>query len=123
MKVITSIEELQSLRKELSGPVGFVPTMGALHEGHISLIKKARVENEIVIVSIFVNPTQFLANEDLDKYPRRDAADKKICELCKVDYVFMPDINTMYQGDDEVLIKAPKIASFILERRKKTRSL
>ena len=60
-----------------------------------------------------------MANEDLDKYPRRDAADKKICELCKVDYLFMPDINSMYQGEDEVLIKAPKIASFILEGQKR----
>lgn len=119
MKVITTIEELQELRKDINSSVGFVPTMGALHEGHISLIKKARVENETVIVSIFVNPTQFLANEDLDKYPRRDAADKKICELCKVDYLFMPDISTIYQGDDEVLIKAPKIASFILEGEKR----
>ena len=119
MKVITSIEELQDLRKTLNNSIGFVPTMGALHQGHISLIKKARAENETVIVSIFVNPTQFLANEDLDKYTKRDAADKKICELCKVDYLFMPDINSMYQGDDEVLIKAPKIASFILEGQKR----
>jgi pantoate--beta-alanine ligase len=119
LKIINTIEELQDIRKELTGTIGFVPTMGALHEGHISLIKNARANNDTVIVSIFVNPTQFLANEDLDKYPRRDAADKKICELCKVDYLFMPDVNTMYQGDDEVLIKAPKISSFILEGEKR----
>ncbi|WP_419766112.1 MAG: pantoate--beta-alanine ligase [Arcobacter sp.] len=119
MKIINTIEELQTIRKELSGTIGFVPTMGALHEGHISLIKNAREDNDIVIVSIFVNPTQFSVNEDLDKYPRRDAADKKICELCKVDYLFMPEINTMYKCDDEVLIKAPKISSFILEGEKR----
>lgn len=119
MKIINTIEELQTIRKELNGTIGFVPTMGALHEGHISLIKNARANNEIVIVSIFVNPTQFLVNEDLDKYPRRDAADKKICELCKVDYLFMPEVSTMYQGDDEVLIKAPKISSYILEGEKR----
>lgn len=119
MKIINTIEELQSLRKEITGTVGFVPTMGALHEGHISLIKNARANNDIVIVSIFLNPTQFLANEDLDKYPKRDAADKKICELCKVDYLFMPEVATMYQGDDEVLIKAPKISSYILEGEKR----
>ena len=115
MKIITTIEELQTVRKTLQGSVGFVPTMGALHDGHISLIKQARANNDIVIVSIFVNPTQFLAGEDLDQYPRRDEADKKICQLCGVDYIFMPQIDSMYQGQDEVLIKAPKIASYLLE--------
>lgn len=119
MQVIKTIEELQTIRKTLPNSVGFVPTMGALHDGHISLIKKARLENEIVIVSIFVNPTQFLAHEDLDKYPKKDEADKRICELCKVDYLFMPEIKTMYQGEDEVLIKAPKIASYVLEGEKR----
>ena len=119
MKIINTIEELQAIRKELNGSIGFVPSMGALHDGHISLIKNARANNDIVVVSIFVNPTQFLAHEDFDKYPKRDAADKKICELCKVDYLFMPEISSMYQGDDEVLIKAPKISGFILEGEKR----
>lgn len=113
MQIIKTIEELQNIRKNINKSVGFVPTMGALHEGHISLIKKARTENEIVIVSIFVNPTQFLPGEDLDAYPRRDEADKKICEMCKVDYLFMPEISTMY-SEEEVLIKAPN-NSYILE--------
>lgn len=113
MKVLKTIEELQSIRKTISKSVGFVPTMGALHNGHVSLIKQAKYENDIVIVSIFVNPTQFLPGEDLDAYPRRDEADKKICEMCKVDYLFMPEISTMY-GKEEVLIKAPN-KSYILE--------
>ena len=113
MKILKTIEEVQEIRKTITSNVGFVPTMGALHDGHISLIKKAREENEIVVVSIFVNPTQFLEGEDLDSYPRRDEADKKICELCKVDYLFMPDINTMY-SKEEILIKAPN-KSYILE--------
>ncbi|MAD42742.1 MAG: pantoate--beta-alanine ligase [Arcobacter sp.] len=113
MQILKTIEELQSIRKTITSNVGFVPTMGALHDGHISLIKKARAENEIVIVSIFVNPTQFLPGEDLDAYPRKDEADKKICELCKVDYLFMPEISTMY-SKEEVSIKAPN-KSYILE--------
>ena len=113
MQILKTIEELQEVRKNITGTVGFVPTMGALHNGHISLIKQARDENEIVIVSIFVNPTQFLPGEDLDAYPRKDEADKKICQMCKVDYLFMPEISTMY-SKEEVLIKAPN-KSYILE--------
>lgn len=114
MKIIQTIEELQEIRKSISSSVGFVPTMGALHDGHISLIKQARSENDIVIVSIFVNPTQFLKGEDLDKYPKKIEADSKICELCKVNYLFLPQISTMY-GEDEVLVKAPNIKSYTLE--------
>lgn len=113
MEVLKTLEELQNIRKNIKGSVGFVPTMGALHNGHISLIKKAREENDIVIVSIFVNPTQFLPGEDLDAYPRKDEADKKICSMCKVDYIFMPEISTMYTKE-EVLVKAPN-NSYVLE--------
>ena len=113
MQIIKTIEELQEIRRKLSPDIGFVPTMGALHNGHISLIKKARDENSIVIVSIFVNPTQFLRGEDLDSYPRNQEADIKICKLCDVDYLFMPEIPSMY-SKEEVLIKAPN-KSYILE--------
>lgn len=114
MKIIKTIEQLQDISNSYKfQSVGFVPTMGALHDGHISLIKKAREENEIVVVSIFVNPTQFLPGEDLDAYPKKDEADKKICEICKVDYLFMPEISTMYTKE-EVLIKASN-NSYVLE--------
>jgi len=114
LKILKTIEELQEVTSSnKTKTIGFVPTMGALHDGHISLIKQARNENEVVVVSIFVNPTQFLPGEDLDAYPRRDEADKKICEMCKVDYLFMPDISTMYT-EEEVLIKAPN-NSYVLE--------
>ncbi|MBT4572119.1 MAG: pantoate--beta-alanine ligase [Campylobacteraceae bacterium] len=114
MNTISNIHTLKQELKSKSGSIGFVPTMGALHEGHISLIKQAREENDIIVVSIFVNPTQFLAGEDLDKYPSKMLADEKICDLAGVDFLFTPDINTMYT-QDEVLIKAPILRSYTLE--------
>jgi len=114
MKILKSPIEAINYRKTLKGSVGFVPTMGALHEGHLSLIEKARKENDNVIVSIFVNPTQFLPGEDLEKYPRRLEADFEICKRAGVDAVFTPNASNMYT-DDEVLIKAPKVKGYILE--------
>ena len=114
MKIVTTIQQLQELRNNINGTVGFVPTMGALHDGHISLIKQAREQNDILVVSIFVNPTQFLKGEDLSTYPSKNEADIKICELAGVDILFMPNINTMYT-QDEIGITAPKIRGFVLE--------
>ncbi len=114
MKIITRAAELKEFTKNINRSIGFVPTMGALHEGHIALIKRAKKENEMVIVSIFLNPTQFLKGEDLDKYPKKDEADKKICELAGVDILFFPHANDMY-GDDEATILAPKVRGYILE--------
>jgi len=108
--------ELKSIKKE--NTIGFVPTMGALHEGHLSLITKAKQENDIVVVSIFVNPTQFLQGEDLDTYPKKEQADIKLCELCGVDYLFVPNSTMMYEKD-EILLKAPKTKGFILEGEKR----
>lgn len=113
MQIVKTIQELRDIRKTLNGNIGFVPTMGALHNGHISLIKQARQENDFVIVSIFVNPTQFLRGEDLSTYPRKEEADIRICQMCKVDVLFMPEISTIYE-EDEVLIKAPN-NSYVLE--------
>ena len=114
MKIISSVNELKKYLREQKKTIGYVPTMGALHEGHISLIKAARKENEIVVVSIFVNPTQFLAGEDLEKYPRRDEADKKICELAGVDILSMPTSDELY-FNDEVKIVAPNVRGYVLE--------
>lgn len=114
MIIARSISELRKALEVKKGSVGFVPTMGALHIGHRSLIEAARKENECVVVSIFVNPTQFLPGEDLSKYPRKEEADFKICELSGVDILFYPDVESMYR-EDEVRICAPDIRGYILE--------
>ncbi len=118
MVIARTIEELKEARALLQGSVGFVPTMGALHQGHLSLIQRAKAENDCVIVSVFVNPTQFLEGEDLDAYPRREAADKEICERAGVDVLFMPTIDQMYEKD-ELCIGAPAVRGYILEGQKR----
>lgn len=92
--------------QNLAPTLGFVPTMGALHDGHISLIKASKHDNDKTIVSIFVNPTQFGANEDFDKYPRNEAQDFALCEQNGVDAVFAPNIAEMY-AKDEITIAPP----------------
>ena len=99
MEVITSIEEIQelALRLEKEGKkIGFVPTMGYLHDGHLSLIDLIRERSDILILSIFVNPTQFGAGEDLEKYPRDMDRDLALCRERKVDYIFAPQTDEMY---------------------------
>jgi len=118
MIIARTIEELQKAKEVLDGSIGFVPTMGALHQGHLSLIQQAKKENDHLIVSVFVNPTQFLEGEDLDAYPRREEADRKICEVAGVDILFMPSIDQMYEKD-ELCIGAPAIRGYILEGQKR----
>ena len=117
MKIISNPLELKEYlkqNKQENQNIGFVPTMGALHKGHISLINEARVNNDLVIVSIFLNPTQFIKGEDLDKYPKKDDADKKICEFAGVDILFFPNASDIY-GEDEVSLLAPSVRGFVLE--------
>ena len=121
------MSELASTREELAKlldparregtPVGFVPTMGALHEGHASLMRVARerVGGGPVVVSIFVNPLQFGAGEDLDRYPRTLEADLEVCEREGVDVVFAPSVDEVYPGGDPQVTVAPGALGDVLE--------
>lgn len=99
MEIITTIENIRSIVKQWKNQgysIGFVPTMGYLHDGHAALIDQARKDNDKVIVSIFVNPTQFGENEDLNSYPRDINRDKSLCEAHKADIIFAPAPDEMY---------------------------
>ena len=99
MKVINKPEELQKIMEELKKEgknVGLVPTMGALHLGHVSLIKKSVLQNDITVVSVYVNPIQFGPNEDYEKYPRPIEKDIKVCQDNKVNFLFLPTNETLY---------------------------
>lgn len=99
MKIIRSVNKMQKIIKELKKKekvISFVPTMGYLHEGHISLLRRAQKVADILILSIFVNPLQFGVNEDYKEYPRDIKKDAKIAKLLKVDYIFYPKTEEMY---------------------------
>ena len=112
-KVITTVSEMQSIAKEYKRhgqTIGFVPTMGALHEGHLKMMELSSEFNDITVVSIFVNPLQFGPNEDFDAYPRQINKDVEMMEEIDVDYVFYQSVEEMYPDELGVTLKVGKLA-------------
>lgn len=114
MKIIKKIVDLQNelfdIRKE-GKSVGLVPTMGALHEGHASLVKRSVKENDVTVVSVFLNPTQFNDQGDLDRYPRTLEADCKLLDACGADYCFAPSVEEMYPVADNRHFEFPPVST------------
>ena len=113
MKVIRTVAELKqqiAYKKAQGCSVGFVPTMGALHAGHISLIDKARANNDVVVVSVFVNPTQFNNPDDLRTYPRTEEADCEKLIAAGVDFAFIPSVEEIYPEPDNRIFDLGPVA-------------
>lgn len=109
MKIIKNIAGLKKIRTNMKGTIGFIPTMGYLHEGHVSLVKRAKAENDHVVVSIFVNPKQFGPHEDFQKYPRDTERDLTFLESTQTDIVFLPSVDELYPDDFETYVSLNKI--------------
>jgi len=114
MKVFNKIVDLQNVlfdERKQGHSVGLVPTMGALHEGHASLVRQSVKENDVTVVSVFVNPTQFNDKNDLKNYPRNLDADCRLLEQCKADYVLAPSVEEMYPTPDTRQFEYPPVST------------
>ncbi len=109
MKVVETIAEMKQVRSELTGPVGLWPTLGYLHEGHLTMVRRSVAENDFTIVSIFVNPTQFGPSEDFDRYPQDYPRDLAMLEKEKTDIVFMPSADEMYPRHFNSWVEVDKV--------------
>lgn len=123
MLIFTNIDEVRSYlkeKKELGKTIGFVPTMGYLHKGHQSLIERAKKENDVVVVSIFVNPTQFGVGEDFDKYPRDLANDRLIAAEAGADLIFAPSIDEMYPEGYQTFVEVNELTKTLCGKSRPT---
>jgi pantoate--beta-alanine ligase len=113
MRTVRTVTELREALVAAARPVGLVPTMGAFHDGHLSLIRKAREENATVVVSLFVNPTQFGPNEDFSAYPRDEQRDARLAEAEGVDILFAPDRDEVYPDGFDTTVEVHGMTSVL----------
>ena len=118
--LVNTVSEMATISRDIKGTIGFVPTMGYLHEGHLSLVRAARKETDTVIVSIFVNPSQFNPNEDLDEYPRDIDRDIRLLFELNVDYIFLPTENEMYPDGYKTWVNVEKITQILCGKSRPT---
>lgn len=121
MKIIRTVEEMSNISGQClqnNQIIGFVPTMGYLHEGHLTLMRRAKEENNIVVASVFVNPLQFGPNEDYDAYPRDLQRDERLAKSVGVDYLFFPTVQEMYPDEMTVEIKVKKRVDVLCGRKR-----
>ncbi|KIO65619.1 MULTISPECIES: pantoate--beta-alanine ligase [Bacillaceae] len=121
MKIIRTVEEMSNISGQClqnNQIIGFVPTMGYLHEGHLTLMRRAKEENNIVVASVFVNPLQFGPNEDYDAYPRDLQRDERLAKSVGVDYLFCPTVQEMYPDEMTVEIKVKKRVDVLCGRKR-----
>jgi pantoate--beta-alanine ligase len=112
MNIVTDINAWREIRRELTGKtIGFVPTMGHLHAGHLSLCAQSQADNDITVVSIFVNPTQFNQSQDFDLYPRTVTEDQRLLSEQKVDFLLLPSSETMYPDNYEIQVTETNVST------------
>ncbi|MCL7997777.1 pantoate--beta-alanine ligase [Brucella sp. 21LCYQ03] len=114
MQIVHTIEDLRqalSVARKSGKSIGLVPTMGYLHKGHLELVRRSRAENDVTVVSVFVNPLQFGANEDLDKYPRDLERDANLLRNANVDFLFAPAVSDMYPRPMQTVVDVPTLGS------------
>ncbi len=113
MNVVKTVDDVRRVRGAVAGSLGLVPTMGYLHAGHLSLVRRARAENEHVAVSIFVNPTQFGPNEDLAAYPRDLERDLRLLEEAGADFVWTPPVEEVYRPDFQTYVTVENVTRYL----------